>query len=285
VNFLGLLNLLRFGSGWRSELSASAGNSGSSCDGDTAADLSLRGLFSLFVGGRALDADALQTLTEFQIGTAYGLHLQRDMPHATLPCVTLAQDTPARPFLKATHALLEDTGRRLWERQSKSLGAFILSYCESASSAPPSAAALIAALARAFPGFNDQGCGVAFHSKAARLVNDLHRRYAAEDARFAFEDIDSVSASCDAQLVAALRRCGAIRVAPGALAAKMEAGGGLAGGSPEESLLRAAAMVAVKRIAAQAGYRAAVVAHWLAQGGGGGDTEMPEHVCKTTQAY
>lgn len=77
VNFLSLLALLRFGAAWDASLGG----------GEGASDRALRGLLALHLGGSRLDADALQGLSEFGLGQAWGLRPQGDVPHATLPVV------------------------------------------------------------------------------------------------------------------------------------------------------------------------------------------------------
>ena len=60
-------------------------------------------------------------LTDFSMASAWGLRLQKDVPHKTLPVVSVAQDTAVRPLLRLLHDTLADAGRRLWERRCASL--------------------------------------------------------------------------------------------------------------------------------------------------------------------
>lgn len=68
---------------------------------------------------------------------------------------------------------------------------------ESPHSRVPSAAALITHLAQQFSGFEDvetyEGVPVTYMRKAQALVLDLHARFAAKDARFAFSDINALT--------------------------------------------------------------------------------------------
>jgi len=74
---------------------------------------------------------------------------------------------------------------------------------------PASAAALVAGLAEAVPGFADvgdwQGRPVPLHRKAAGLAGDLAARFGGEDARFAFADAADLPADSGASC--ALHAC------------------------------------------------------------------------------
>ena len=234
VNFLGLLSLLRFGSGWEREARAAA-----PARGDGVADRLLRGLFQLSIAGNRLDADALQNLSEFAVGSAWSLHLQEDKPHPSSPAFSVATDTPARPFVALLTHAMNETGRKLWERQHATLGAFVLAALQRESRAE----ALVTALASAFPAFSDPP----FHAKALALAVDLRRRFGEEQPPlFALADLDGAPVAADARLVLALVRRGALDVPAGCTAAQ----------------LRAAALLAVD-VLAQEGRSAAAVSLWL----------------------
>lgn len=131
---------------------------------------------------------------------AWGLPLTRDVPVAGCTAMTVAQDSEVRPFLRSLRFTLADTGRRLWERQAASLGAFVLALAtpESTSAArgPTCGAALADSLAEALPAFADDApwgekTTLPFRAKALRLVGDLHRRFrrappAADESRVCF---------------------------------------------------------------------------------------------------
>ena len=212
VNFLSLLALCRFGGGWED-----AGGLEGLLKGEPVADRALRGLFSLHVGGSKLDADALQSLTEFSMASAWGLRLQEDVPHKTLPVVSVAQDTAVRPLLRLLHDTLADAGRRLWERRCASLGALVLSLTDpnSAGVFSCSATAFVSKLAAALPSFADAS-PLPLYSKGVQLARDLRRRFAGTQhaPRFAFApDFRSLHAPADAPLLRALRAAGCVRLA------------------------------------------------------------------------
>jgi hypothetical protein len=208
VNFIALLALLGFGSGWDAELRATGERRRPA--GDGAVDLALRGLFSLHISGcvrhrclsfklkkrrrlnpgccrrSKLDASALCALSEHDVAQAWGLPLTRDVPVAGCTAMTVAQDSEVRPFLRSLRFTLADTGRRLWERQAASLGAFVLALATpestSAAGGPTCGAALADSLAEALPAFADDApwgekTTLPFRAKALRLVGDLHRRF------------------------------------------------------------------------------------------------------------
>ncbi len=218
---------------------------------------------------------------------------------------------------------LAETGRRLWELQAPSLGAFFcvflrfLRLCRSSRAVPrhagafilaqlapgggalspsgaPSGGALADALAAALPAFADVAsygqASLPFHAKALHLVCDLFRRYSEEDpSRFAFCDIGSLPAPADASLVAALRRRGAIRTSD-ELAARLNSGALLPSGGAEEVALRAAAVAAAAAAAAAApgGVTPLQLWHWLSaneEAHAEGEGGAGLHLTRDTTAY
>jgi len=236
VNFLSLLALLRFGSGWSAVLLASPG-------GEAADERTLRGLFQLVVGGSRMDADALQNLTETQVAAAWGLHLQDDVPHPTTPLIKMGVDSKSRPYVRLITRTLNEVGRLLWQRQAASLGAFVLAACGSGG------VGLARALAAAFPAAF--GADAPCHAKALRLGIDLARRFGSE----LLLDAQRLPAAAEPPLVLALARRGTLP----------------RGGAAAE--LRAAAVVVVSELAAAAGAEAPAVAAWLCSAEGGGEAD------------
>jgi len=235
LSFIGLLSLLRFGSAWNDELKSTTDGA---VRGEGALERTQRGLLSLLISGTKLDADGLQNTSEFGLAQAWGLHLQKDVPHPSVAALKVQQDVSTRPYSRLVARTLEETGRKLWERQAPSLGAFILS-------SSPSAAALVDSLVAALPGF---GCDPPFCCKALRLAGELHRRMAGEPGFDHLADVDSLPAPAEPALVLALVSLGMIqlKMGPGA-----------------EAALRAAAVLAAQRVAAAAGTSPMVAAHWL----------------------
>ena len=127
----------------------------------------------------------------------------------------------------------------------------------SAAGSPP-AAALVADLVSTFPGtFDDryilrdgtpERMEVALFKKAQLVVGELYHRFREEDARFAFNDGDRLTAFIDNVIVAVLRKVGVVRCCD-ALTASIESNELLASGSEAEVSLRAAAMAGVEAIA------------------------------------
>ena len=116
-------------------------------------------------------------------------------------------------------------------------------------------------------------------------------RSAEDPARFAFADIAALPAPADAALVAALRRCGAVRVSP-SLAERLAADALLPPGGREEVALRAATVAAAAAAcAASPGGALSPVqlSFWLAaNGGSGGDGAadvVPLHRVRDTVFY
>ena len=148
----------------------------------------------------------------------------------------------------------QDCGRVLRERQKRSLGHFVLDALEDVG---PSASGLVDCLVAAFPAqFRDEaefeGEPVAFYKKAMLLASELHKRFAAEDPRFAFSDMGALPGIVDNVVPAVLRQAGVLEVAD-SLAAKIDANVPLPAGSADEVALRACAVHAVELMAEELG--------------------------------
>lgn len=135
-----------------------------------------------------------------------------------------------------------------------------------------SAQALATELVAGMPYFDDPG----YHKRAQIAANDLALAGVAT-----FADVDRLTVFADNLLPHVLRTDGVLEYTP-ALAARIDAGGLLAHGSAEERELRACAVHACERLAAEAGVPPRTLDNWLWHRG----LALPERPHRTqTTAY
>ena len=137
---------------------------------------------------------------------------------------------------------------RLYARALNELGAWLREPLELGSSAPSFAARLLE-----MPMFADPG----FYKRAQIAANDLVLAGVAD-----FADVDTLTVFADNLLPHVLRAAGVLAYAP-ELAERIDAGEELAHGSREEVELRACAVHACERLAAEAGVPPRTLDNWL----------------------
>eukprot|EP00050_Salpingoeca_kvevrii_P003711 m.231521 g.231521 ORF g.231521 m.231521 type:complete len:317 (-) comp10873_c0_seq3:439-1389(-) len=227
INFLALKHLLRFGARFDTALRA--------CNGRTSYEVTLFGLFGLFISQNSLTAAALGQLGLDEVATAFQLPLVSDdeTAESPLPGVRILPPSPVRPFAEEILRVLHEVAELLQATGAPSLGAFVLKVARPSES--PKARELVDALVNRFPAFQDDDCGIQFRAKASGLAAELNARYHEEDAeRFGFQDMNELAPAVDAEYLAAMLRMGLVHVNDGNTGDHLPA-------------LRAACLVATKR--------------------------------------
>ncbi|ETV66289.1 hypothetical protein H257_17256 [Aphanomyces astaci] len=247
VNFLALVDLLNFGSGYRKLLHQY-------CDRG-AHETMMFGVIGMYISSPRLDAKTLRGLSLDSVANYFSIPLDRDEELST--GIYISKPGPLKPLAEGIHQVLTETGSLCLKHGFDDLGAFVLAHVHE-TAAPstdealhvgPSAAALVDALAATFPGFCDVHNDVIILKKAQLLASNLYRRFGASDVRFAFQDMETLTACSDNVLPCVLHALGILEYTP-ALAAAIEDGQVLVLGSDEEVELRAGAVVACDKILA-----------------------------------
>ncbi|KAL6760868.1 hypothetical protein V8C86DRAFT_2546687 [Haematococcus lacustris] len=247
VTFLALFHLLHFGSGYDSLLLER--NKRDACESVQF------GALGMHLSAKRLDAKWMQQFNNYSVYNFCGIEANEEAPVANLPFVTMSRPGPLAPLVASLVNVVQDTGRSLEEGEGDdSLGALIMRVVTQLAKDkhPAPAAALVAELSDTLQAFQDHGLyagqRVTFARKAQALVSDLGSRWGVEDPRFAFSDLDQLTADTGPSIPAALRALGLLHLAPD-LAAAIDKGEDLPPG-PHERALRAAAVTAVDALAA-----------------------------------
>eukprot|EP00277_Geminigera_cryophila_P015374 CAMPEP_0179458962 /NCGR_PEP_ID=MMETSP0799-20121207/42383_1 /TAXON_ID=46947 /ORGANISM="Geminigera cryophila, Strain CCMP2564" /LENGTH=443 /DNA_ID=CAMNT_0021260479 /DNA_START=42 /DNA_END=1373 /DNA_ORIENTATION=+ len=248
VNFWALNSLLSFGSGWHQVCVVKHGQK----DGLPHRDSVLHMLISMHMEGRKLDAQGISEVTVFPLATALSVPLTQEK--SIEPDSPIRQDFPSefRWFVDAVHHMMESVGTEMVSRGFRSLGDFILSTDLQAHSreAPGqqdttqyTANNLVARLTNVFECLNDSentADGViVLHRRAQCIAEDLHSRFATQDARLSFPDVSLLSFGADSETCGAFVKLGFLLPSP-SLVAKIEKGRILNAHSKEEVALRCA---------------------------------------------
>ncbi|KAJ3220248.1 hypothetical protein HDU67_003263 [Dinochytrium kinnereticum] len=195
LNFLGLLFLLNFGSGWRLELHQAV---------DRGAFDTIRfGLMSMHISGQNMTSTFLRDIRGPDVAGFFDLPYIQEVAHPTLKGVTMSQPHPLRPFIDMLTSVMSETGRGLLERgYTGGIGAFILDITKPVDGAPRSASEIVKTLVTVIPGFRDMGRvrdrDVFIFKKAQLLVSELHRRFHVQDpSRFSFTEMDTLTIGAD----------------------------------------------------------------------------------------
>ncbi|ETV91117.1 hypothetical protein H310_14213 [Aphanomyces invadans] len=241
VNFLALVDLLNFGSGYRKPLHQY-------CDRG-AHETMMFGVIGMYISSSQLDAKTLRGLSLDSVANYFSLPLERD--EQLSPGIYISKPGPLKPLAESIHQALTETGSLCLERGYDDIGAFVLAHLNAGTAenaaVAPSAATLVDALATTFPAFRDVHGDVLILKKAQLLASNLYRRFGTTDPRFNFLDIELLTACSDNVLPCVLHAVGILEYAP-ALAASIADGQPLVLGSEEEIELRAGAVVACDRL-------------------------------------
>ncbi|KAG0264926.1 hypothetical protein BG011_005848 [Mortierella polycephala] len=241
INILSLIDILNTGHGFRKELHE---------DSDRGAfETIVFGVMSFHISSTAIDAEGLAKLTGWEVGTHFGITMQKDVP-SELEHVTMSKPSVASKLAGQIQGVLNETGRILKEKKFDTLGAFVI---DAAKAANGSAERFSETLINTFPAFQDyaeiDGKDVYIFKKALLLASSLERRFAKTESTFAFKDIKDSPIFADNVIPTLLTHLG-ILVLPENLKHTMEEGGIT---TVEESYrLRAAAVDVCRQIAEQA---------------------------------
>ncbi|CAO3677652.1 hypothetical protein G6F70_000224 [Rhizopus microsporus] len=144
LNFISVINLLNFGSGYRLELHKYAGRG--------AFDTIRYGVMAMHIGGIPMDAKSFSEIDIFKVSEIFQFPIDKEVRHETLDFVTMSQPTPLKPLAVGITSTLNTTGKYLQNHGYKSLAQFILDH---AKKQPKDALYLVEALVRAFPALHD----------------------------------------------------------------------------------------------------------------------------------
>ncbi|KAF9942555.1 Histone H2A.V [Mortierella alpina] len=241
VNTLSLIDILNTGHGFRKELHE---------DSDRGAfETIVFGIMSFHISSTATTAESLSKLTGWEVGTHFGITMQKDEP-SELAHVTLSKPSVASKLAGQLQGVLNETGLILKEKGFETLGAFVI---DAAKKANGSGEKFSEILVNTFPAFQDyaevDGKTVYVFKKALLLASSLERRFAKTEPMFAFKDIKDSPIFADNVIPTLMTHLG-ILVLPENLKHTMEEGGVT---SVEESYrLRAASIDACREVVERA---------------------------------
>ncbi|GBF95183.1 hypothetical protein Rsub_07896 [Raphidocelis subcapitata] len=304
LTFLALYHLLDFGGEFDDQLRAAVGRD--------ARETMQFGALGLHLGAKRLDRHFLKDFSAFSVSNYFGFEGRVDSE--LQPGITISKPGPLQPLAEAVRAAVNGAGAALEREGQRTLGGHILAFADARRQAgePALAAAFVADLAAAFPGYDDVAAVGAtrlpFHRKAQALAADLCARFGTPsqqagdggegeegeprqpgggDARFAWEDAARLAGDSGSHAAAAWHELGVVRL-PEALAAAVKEGLPLTG--DDEARVRAAAVAAADAVAAAAGgaVTAAQLGAWAAgqlEEGGQLRGKVKGHVAPGTTAY
>ncbi|KDQ57715.1 hypothetical protein JAAARDRAFT_35401 [Jaapia argillacea MUCL 33604] len=162
LNFLSILSLLNFASGYRVPLHKQSGRG--------AWDSIRALLFSMFLGsstgsGDFLSGEGMKAITDQKVSELMGLSVHTEKPHETIIGITVGElGGPAYELVKLVTKTLNETGNVLVDGGYKDLGCFVLEALKEGEKVKiqkgtPDAdvEVVLERLVRAFPGFRDMG--------------------------------------------------------------------------------------------------------------------------------
>ncbi len=245
LEFLGLLNMLNFASGYRELLHQQT----------------KRGAYSTISYGcigihisQTINATFLLNLKLIDIPALFGF--QTHVDYQLQPGVYSTKKGPLFPLAEQIVRVCNEAGRTMRARGWKGFADFVVTTVKRSherKSATP-AADFVRELGETFPGsFRDvyvdaSGAEVCLYKKAQLFARDIHERFGPTDPRFQFEDIDQMTLCADNVLPAVFRHFGILEVSEPL--AKSIASRGPLKDKAQECALRAAAIVAGERILA-----------------------------------
>ncbi|GAX82791.1 hypothetical protein CEUSTIGMA_g10217.t1 [Chlamydomonas eustigma] len=243
VNFMALYYLLSFGSGWDKELLARSRR-------DSAETIQF-GLIGMHISGHRLDHHFMKAFSALEVHNYFGIESHVDHELESLPGVTISKPGPLHPLVTSIQSIINETGQALSQEGCSSLGQLILNLAaKSTEGRSQTASAIVEELSSTIPGFQDcglyEGRQVHFNRKAQALVFALSRRFSGEDARFAFPDMDKITADTGPALAATLRAKGILRYSS-ELSEMVDSGHALTPG-PQERSIRSASIAATDMV-------------------------------------
>lgn len=243
INFLAIVSLLNFGSGYRIPLKQHA-NRG-------AFETILRGCMGFHLTN-TLNADFMVQVGLSDVSQTFDLPIDVDIP--LQPAIYTTKPHILRPLVENIRRVLNESAGILRARQCLDFAQFILNDSPGGPRAeekkqPLLAADVVTRLVTTFPAFNDRHQSgarmVFFFKKAQFLVAELYRKLRQEEPRFDFPDIEQLTCMADNVIPAVLRTLGVLRVSD-SLLADINSETDISG--DKVTSLRAAAVVAVDKI-------------------------------------
>ncbi|CAO3694611.1 unnamed protein product [Umbelopsis ramanniana] len=246
LNFIALIDLLNFGSGYRVPLHKYTGRG--------AFDTIRFGAMSFHIGGTPLTAATFKNITAFEISEIFQFPIDREYTPEGMSFVTMTEANELKRLAIGIAQVLNSTGEFLQSHGYQDLASFILDVTKPSGGNPPSAKNLVDHLIKALPGLRDfsviQGQTVYLYKKAQILTYHVWMFFKDQDPdRFNFADIKELTIFSDNVIPTMLEHLKVIRL-PDSLQQKIEAGQELT--TEEAYLARAAAVVACERIVQKA---------------------------------
>ncbi|CEP10752.1 hypothetical protein [Parasitella parasitica] len=208
LNFITVIDLLNFGSGYRLPLHELTGRG--------AFDTIRFGAMSFHIGGKPMDAETFKNCTIFDIAETFQIPIDREVKHEKLDFVTVSEPTALKPFAAGLVAVLNTTGEYLQCHNYKDLAQFIMQHVERN---PQNASSLVEHLVRAFPGLHDSYIfqrpsePVYLYKKAQIIVYHLWYTFKEQLPHlFDFKDIESLTVFADNVIPTMLAHLGVIQI-------------------------------------------------------------------------
>ncbi|KAI8967336.1 hypothetical protein BDF20DRAFT_900516 [Mycotypha africana] len=246
INFVALIDLLNFGSGYRIPLHELAGRG--------AFDTIRFGCMSFHIGGKPMTAEALKNMTIFEVAEAFQIPIDTEVRHEKLDFVTVTEPTPLKPFAAGLTAVLNTTGDFLLNNNYKDLASFIMEHVKKH---PQNAVSLVGHLTKALPGLHDcyqfsaNESPVYLFKKAQIIVYHLWFTFKEQvPDLFDFKDIDELTVFSDNVIPTMLIHLGVITNVPEAWQDDIDKNKDLS--VKAATTLRAAAVVACEEIVRKA---------------------------------
>ncbi|KAI9488101.1 hypothetical protein BDB00DRAFT_850026 [Zychaea mexicana] len=242
LNFVALIDLLNFGSGYRVPLHELAGRG--------AFDTIRFGAMSFHIGGTPMDAATFKSMTAFKVSEIFQFPIDREVKPKDMPFITMTEPTELKQLADGITTVLNTTGEFLEQHKYNDLAAFILDLTKPVANQKPSASKLVEHLTKALPGLRDiseiNGRPVYVLKKAQILVYHLWMFFRDQEPdRFDFADIDNLTVFADNVVPTLLVHLGVLEI-PESWQADITDGQDL--GEIRATTLRAASIVACEDI-------------------------------------
>ncbi|KAI7852410.1 hypothetical protein BDC45DRAFT_537304 [Circinella umbellata] len=244
LNFVALIDLLNFGSGYRVPLHELAGRG--------AFDTIRFGAMSFHIGGTPMDAETFSSMTAFKVSEIFQFPIDREVKPKDMPFITMTEPTELKPLADGIVSVLNTTGEFLKQHNYKDLSTFILDVTKPVPGQKPSASKLVEHLVKALPGLRDtytlnDNQPVYILKKAQILVYHLWMFFHDQQPdRFDFEDIDQLTVFADNVVPTLLIHLGVLEI-PENWQKDIQDGQDM--GETRATILRAASIVACEDIA------------------------------------
>eukprot|EP00741_Cyanophora_paradoxa_P001162 tig00000459_g1120.t1 len=272
IDFYVLKNLISFGASWGPELDQTCKRGPKNS--------TLFGLISMTISGAKLDAETLARVSVNDVEQHFQIPFRVEAPLDGNAAIKTLVDSRVRRFADRLLQVMESCGAKLRARQCADFAALLRGAAARATrQGGPIAAALVEELVKALPTAADDsydvaGLRLALHRKVQAAVLDLAANVGDRDPCFRLDaaDVDRFTALADDKLVAVLMREGVLQIVDADLQKALQArtplprrrrtparlthaqaGESIQAGGLAECSLRAAAVVAIERLARREG--------------------------------